>query len=94
MSTQEFVYQIPNVICGMGDQADMFNPKFARVGHGFGWPFILDGMRECQSTDILTQCTVQKLNAMTSEYFVMQLEVDGPRLAATASGKIVMKRRV
>ena len=94
MPAQESVYQFPNVICGVGDQADMFNPEFARVGHGFGWAFILDGMRECQSTDILTQCIVQELNAMTSESFVVPLEVDGPRLVATASRKIVMERRV
>jgi hypothetical protein len=94
MPTQEFVYQFPNVICGMSDQADMFNPEFARIGHGFGWACIRDGMRECQSTDILTQCIVQELNAMTSESFVVPLEVDGPRLVATASRKIVMERRV
>jgi hypothetical protein len=94
MPTQESIYQISNVICGVGDQADMFNPEFARVGHNFGWAFILDGMRECQSTDILTQCFVQELNAMTSESFIMQLEVDGPRFGTAASRKIVMERRV
>jgi hypothetical protein len=94
MSAQESVYQIPNVICSVGDQADMFNPEFAHVGHGFGWAFILDGMWECPSTDILIQCIVQEMNAMTSECFIMQLEVDGPKLAATASRKIVMERRV
>jgi len=94
MPTQESVYQISNVICAVGDQADMFYPKFARIGHGIGWAFILDGMRECQSTDILPQCIVQELNAMTSESFIMLLEVDGPRLAATTSRKIVMERRV
>ena len=94
MSAQEPIYQIPNVICGTRDQADMFYPELACVGDGIGWAFILDGMWECQSTDILTQCIVQKLNAMTSESFVMQLKVDGPRLAATASRKIVMERRV
>ena len=91
MPTQESVYQFPNVICGMRDQADMFNPEFACIGHGIGWAFILDRIRECQSTDILTQCIVQELNAMTSQSFVMQLDIDGPRLTATASRKIVME---
>jgi hypothetical protein len=94
MSAQESIYQIPNVICGMRDQADMFYPELAGVGDGFGWAFILDGMWECQSTDILTQCIVQELNAMTSKSFVMQLEIDRPRLTATASRKIVMERRM
>jgi len=71
MPSQESIYQISNVICSVGDQADMFNPEFARIGHSIRQGFILDRMWECKSTDILTQYVVQKFNAMQSQFFVM-----------------------